>query len=375
MRRLVLCLSLSLIFVIKGIPLQAQNNGEDDEENRFVTVHFATLYDQTTPELLTLIQVLQDELPIFFEGNNLNLIIEQDPEFSAIQVIFDFAGDLVFIDFETTPPPPTLLPSAYLIPHPFYNFPLSARPDNPLWIQAIGEFTMALGYYLNADCESMLPHLDATQDIVLQIQELDYSQETTTYIDFYRANCALAEGDLESAVIFYEDILTFFEENGYDFRYGLEARINLAWTHYMLGDTDLSYEIINDVIGFTGIDWATVRALELRAHFYLLEEDYESAIADLDEALTIKIDDPYLIGQIINIFIITEDYKSADKEITRLSKIEDGYPVTLFYQGLLAYAEEDNMAAEDFLSEFVALGLNDYLTLEARELLAEIQAR
>lgn len=375
MKRLVLCLSLSLILIIQGIPLQAQNNGEDDEENRFVTVHFGTLYDQTTPELLTLIQVLQDELPTFFEDSNLNLIIEQDPEFSAIQVIFDFADETVFVDFETFPPRPTLLPSAYLIPHPFYNFPLSANPDNPLWIQAVGEFTLALGYYLNADCESMLPHLDATQDIVLQIQELEYSQETIAYLDFYRANCAIAEEDLASATTLYEGILTFFEENGYDFRYGLEARINLAWTQYMLGNTDFAYEAVNDVIGFTGIDWATVRALELRAHFYLLEEDYESAIADLDEALTIKIDDPYLIGQIIKIFIITEDFKAAGKEISRLGKIEDGYPVTLFYQGLLAYAEDNNIAAEDFLSEFVALGLNDYLTLEARELLAEIQAR
>ena len=41
----------------------------------------------------------------------------------------------------------------------------------------------------------------------------------------------------------------------------------------------------------------------------------------------------------------------------------------------MAYAVDDNDTAQDFLSEFLALGLNDYLSLEARTLLAEIQAR
>jgi tetratricopeptide (TPR) repeat protein len=347
MKRLVLCLSLSLMVIIRATPLQAQGNGDDDDEDRFVTVHFGTLYDQTTPELVNLIANLQDNIPLQFEESGITLLLEQDPEFAAVNVILDFADDLVFVDFEVFPPRPTLLPSPYL----------------------------ALGYYLNADCESMLPHLDTVAELVGDIEELDYASETIAYLDFYRANCAIVADDLELAITLYEGILTFFEENGYDFRYGLEARINLAWTHHTAGGTDLGYDTLGDVIGFTGIDWATVRALELRAHFYLLDEEYDSAIADLDEALTIKIDDPYLIGQIINIFIILEDFKAAGKELSRLGKIEDGYPVTLFYEGVLAYADGDNIAAEDFLSEFVALGLNDYLTLQARELLAEIQAR
>ncbi|MCU0479620.1 MAG: hypothetical protein MUE54_00245 [Anaerolineae bacterium] len=375
MNRLVLCLSLSFILIIRGIPLQAQGNGDDDDEDRFVTVNFGTLYDQTTPELLNLVAILQDTIPSQFEDTNITLLLEQDPEFAAVKVVLDFADDKVFVDFEVVPPRPTLLPSEYLIPHPFYNFPLSANPNNPLLGQIIGEFTVALGYYLNADCESMLPHLDGIEEIVSEIEELDYADETIAYLNFYRANCAIVAEDFDAAINLYEGILTFFEDNSYDFRYGLEARINLAWTHYTAGDADLGYETVNDVIGFTGIDWATVRALELRAHFYLLEAEYDSAIADLDEALTIKIDDPYLIGQIINIFIILEDFKAAGKELSRLEKIEDGYPVTLFYEGVLAYADGDNIVAEDFLSEFVALGLNDYLTLKARELLAEIQAR
>lgn len=375
MKRWILCLSLLLVLIIRSIPLQAQGNGEDDEEDRFITVNFGTLYDQTTPELLNLIAIFQDNIPLQFEGSNITVLLEQDPEFAAVKVVLDFADDKVFVDFEAFPPRPTLLPSSYLIPHPFYNFPLSAKPDNPLLGQVIGEFTLALGYYLNADCESTLPHLDRVQEIVSEIEELEYASETGVYLDFYRANCALVAEDFETATALYEGILTFFEENGYDFRYGLEARINLAWTQYITGNTDLGYETVNNVIGFTGIDWATVRALELRAYFYLLDEEYDSAITDLDEALTIKIDDPYLIGQIINIFIILEDFKAAGKELSRLEKIEDGYPVILFYEGVLAYADGDNIAAEDYLSEFVALGLNDYLTLEARELLAEIQAR
>lgn len=368
-----LWLIFSLIYM--SMPVYAQDNDESDDEDRFITVNYSTLYDQNTPELLNLIGILQDELPLFFENSEIIPLIEFDPDYAAIQVMFDFADGKVFADFNAVPPLPTLLPSSYLIPHPFYNFPLSASPNNPLLQQTIHQFTIALGYYLNADCEGALPYIDNTQQTVIQIEELGYSDETIAYLSFYRANCAIVAEDLETAQELYENILTFFEENGYDFRYGLEARINLAWTYYQLGDEDSAYDMLNSIIGFTGIDWASVRALELRAYFYVNAENYDAAINDLDAALEINIDDPYLIGQIIHIFITLEDFKAADKELTRLNKTEDGYLVILYYQGLLAYAEGDNIAAEDYLSQFIAQGLNDYLTLQARALLTEIQAR
>jgi tetratricopeptide (TPR) repeat protein len=375
MKRLMLCLSLALLLSAQNMPIYAQDNDEPDDEDRFITVSFGTLYDQDTPQLVALIGVLIDEFPVAFAESDITILLERDPEFSAVQVVLDFAQDTVYVDFEAIPPLPTLLPSPYLIPHPFFNFPLSASPENPLWRQLVSQFTMALAQYIQADCEGMLPYVENVEEIATQIEELSYAQETLAYLNFYRANCAVANSDLQTAQALYEDILTFFDDNGYDFRYGLETRINLAWVYYQLGEVDLAYETINRIIGFTGIDWATVSALQLRASFYLLEEDYDSAIADLDEALEIYADDPLLVGEIIAILILADDLKTAEKELNRLRKIEDGYPVILFYEGLLAYAVDDNDTAQDFLSEFLAFGLNDYLSLEARTLLAEIQAR
>ncbi|MDX2077493.1 MAG: hypothetical protein SFZ02_13775 [bacterium] len=375
MKRLMLCLSLSLLLIAKEMPLYAQDNGENDDEDRFVTVNFSTLYDQATPELTTLISILEDELPTIFVESDITFLLEQDPEFSAVKIILDFAQDTIYVDFDVISPLPTLLPSRYLIPHPFFNFPLSANPENPLWRRVVAEFTLALGYYLNADCEGMLPHLQIVEESTAQIEELDYAQEMGAYLNFYRANCAIVQEDLETAQTLYEGVLTFFDENGYDFRYGLESRINLAWTQYELGNTDLAYETLDSVIGFTGIDWATVSALQLQAHFYTIEEEYDSAITSLDSALEIYADDPYIIGQIIQILILADDLKAAGKELNRLSKIEDSYPVILYYEALLAYADGDDTSAEDFLVDFLASGLNDYLSLEARTLLAEIQAR
>ncbi len=375
MKRLMLCLSLALLLSAQNMPIYAQDNDETDDEDRFITVSFGTLYDQTSPPLTLLIDILVEELPIAFSESPIILLLETDPEFSAIHVVFDFALDTVYVDFEAVPPLPTLLPSAYLIPHPFFNFPLSANPENPLWRPVVSQFVLALAHYINADCEGMRPYLDEVEAQVIQIEELSYAQETIAYLNFYRANCAIVEEDLQTAQTLYEEILTFFDENGYDFRYGLETRINLAWVYYELGDSNLAYSTLSRIIGFTGIDWASVGALQLRANWYLVEEDYDSAIADLDTALQIYADDPLLVGQIITILILADDLKTAEKELNRLRKIEDGYPVILFYEGLLAYAVDDNDTAQDFLSEFLALGLNDYLSLEARTLLAEIQAR
>lgn len=375
MNRWIWHLFFILLITTMSMPLHAQDNDDNDNENRFITINFSTLYDQNTPQLLNLIRDLQDNLPFIFENSNITPLIEFNPRYAAIQIMLDFAQDTVFVDFNAVPPLPTLLPSSYLIPHPFYNFPLSARSQNVLLEHVIEQFTIALSYYLNADCEGMLPYLDATEEIATQIEELTYSGETVAYLDFYRANCAIVGNDLQTAQTYYEDILTFFEDNGYDFRYGLETRINLAWTYYQLDETNLAYDMLNSVVGFTGIAWASVRALELRAYFYTLEGAYEDAIEDLDTALQINIDDPYLIGQVIEIFILMGDFKSAGKEITRLEKTSDGYPVILYYRGLLAYADGDNRTAEDYLSQFVAQGLNDYLTLQARALLTEIQAR
>lgn len=113
----------------------------------------------------------------------------------------------------------------------------------------------------------------------------------------------------------------------------------------------------------------------MRATFYSAEADYDAALEDLDAALEIFVDDPYLIGEIIAILIQMDDLKTAHKELRRLTKLEDGYPVILFYEGLLAYAEGELTLAEDLLSEFIALNLNNYLTLEAESLLIEIQTQ
>lgn len=375
MKRWIWHLCLILLITTMSMPLHAQDDDESDDENWFITINFSTRYEQNTPLLLNLIEDLQNNLPFAFENSNITPLIEFDPRYAAIQIMLDFTQDTVFVDFHAVPPLPTLLPSPYLIPHPFYNFPLSARSQNPLLGRVVEQFTIALSYYLNADCKDMLPYLDTTEEIATQIEELTYSDETIAYLDFYRANCAIAIDDLYLAQTYYKGILAFFESNGYDFRYGLEARINLAWTYYQLNEINLAYDMLNTIIGFTGINWASVRALELRAYFYTLEGAYEDAIEDLDTALQINIDDPYLIGQVIEIFILMGDFKSAGKEITRLEKTSDGYPVILYYRGLLAYADGDNRTAEDYLSQFVAQGLNDYLTLQARALLTEIQAR
>lgn len=366
-----------LIFCLTymSLPAYAQDSDETTDEDRSITIHYSTLYHQNTPELLNLIGILQDELSPAFENSGITPIVERDPDFAAIQIMFDFADDYVFIDFDAVPPLPTLLPSSYLIPHPFYNFPLFATADNPFLRQTIHQFSIALGHYLNANCEKALPYFDSTQQAIIQIQEFDYPNEAIAYLNFYRANCAIAAQDLETARELYDDILAFFTMNGYDFRYGLETRLNLAWTYYQLGDEDTAYDLLNDIISFTGIDWASVRALELRAHFHTEEENYDEAIDDLDTALEIHADDPYLIGQIIHIFIILKDFKAADKEITRLHKTQNGYPIILYYQGLLAYAEGDTSTAEEYLSQFVARGLNDHLTLAARALLTNLRTR
>ncbi len=352
---------------------------DDSDDNRVITVFIDSQFSEDTDALNTLIEQLEVFLIEQAEAESLNVELESDPDFATIYINFDLLSDGsgLFIDLLPIPPDPGVLPSPSLVSHVYSEFPLGTDPDNDLWPQITTQMVFALSTYIQGDCEAAQTYLSAAVDASSQLEDylfLGAQEQTEAYAMFYEANCALEDEDYETAETLYRDILTLYEDNDFDMTlYGYEARINLAWALYQLGETDEAFEIVQEA-SVVQFEWIEADALIVEADMLAQEEDYTAALDRLDSASDIiNIDDPFLKLATVQIRIQAEDYKGAEGELTQIEKEFEGLPELLYYWGLLAYAQDDFDTASDYFQDYIGVSPDSELAIDAQAYIDEIE--
>jgi tetratricopeptide (TPR) repeat protein len=370
---------LIIIFLLCCGPIMVFAQDDDSDDNRVITVFIDSQFSEDTDALNTLIEQLEVFLIEQAEAESLNVELESDPDFATIYINFDLLSDGsgLFIDLLPIPPDPGVLPSPSLVSHVYSEFPLGTDPDNDLWPQITTQMVFALSTYIQGDCEAAQTYLSAAVDASSQLEDylfLGAQEQTEAYAMFYEANCALEDEDYETAETLYRDILTLYEDNDFDMTlYGYEARINLAWALYQLGETDEAFEIVQEA-SVVQFEWIEADALIVEADMLAQEEDYTAALDRLDSASDIiNIDDPFLKLATVQIRIQAEDYKGAEGELTQIEKEFEGLPELLYYWGLLAYAQDDFDTASDYFQDYIGVSPDSELAIDAQAYIDEIE--
>ncbi|RMG74348.1 MAG: hypothetical protein D6711_09080 [Chloroflexi bacterium] len=259
-----------------------------------------------------------------------------------------------------------------MIYHPFSEFPLVARPDDPNWQDVTINFLIALGAYSIGDCETAQIYWDHVQTgmeaILVSSADVTYSgqlEQTIAYLHFYRGNCALINEDYPLAVDYFEESLQIYEQNGFDYRYGMDATINLAWALSQLDQTDQALAYLDQAIG-SQFEWVQAHALMIRALVYAEESNFEAAYRDLNESERISGDELLTNIERIQFLILEGDYIDALAEIDRLEK-NVAAPQALFFRALIAYQQEDINLAREYFEEYIESTPYGYMTNLALE--------
>lgn len=217
---------------------------------------------------------------------------------------------------------------------------------------------LSLGFLLYATGETT-----ESLNIFLSISNTDVDMNTVN-INHVIGNIYIIEGDLESALTYLEDYIWT--------NIGAFTGTNLAWVYLQLGQTDDAFELISDGIeqSYISIEISPAYLLSIRAQLYALTLDYDSAIADIDQAIILaeenELSDETLAelytirGEII--FLIYE-WDRVEENFTTAIELNPDYARAYFQRGVLFYTMARR---EDALSDFQM-----YLDLDADGIYAE----
>jgi tetratricopeptide (TPR) repeat protein len=192
----------------------------------------------------------------------------------------------------------------------------------------------------------------------------------------YQANCAILAGDYVTAQALLAGIpwsLTIYSS--------LNAE-NLAWLYIQNNQSSNAIQLMTDwldeiryaAMSRQASDIGIINVLKLRAQIYALAFDYDSAIADMDEAITLAergqslsytLPELYTIrGQII--FLLYE-WDRVLENFNHAIELDPNYAPAYFERGVLYYTMTQR---ENALADF-----QHYLELEANGLYAEEAAQ
>jgi len=143
-----------------------------------------------------------------------------------------------------------------------------------------------------------------------------------------------------------------------------------VWVYLQLGRNDDAFDLIAEAIEFSYYEPSLVYLLSVRAQLYALALDYNSAIADIDEAITLAEENElsnetlaelYTIGGEI-IFLIYEWDRVEDNFDTAI-ELNPEYDRAYFQRGVLFYTMARR---EDALADF-----QTYLDIQPNGIYAE----
>jgi tetratricopeptide (TPR) repeat protein len=185
-------------------------------------------------------------------------------------------------------------------------------------VDIASELTTAVMLFSIGECEFATKILD---DITEEVESpiWDY------HINFYQGHCALLEEDYENAQLYFEDVLYDIVGDYYP-----SSAVNLAYIYLITEQDEIAATLLQDLkdaIPTWSNDYAAI--VTRRAVLFAQIEDYETALADLNEALNSN----------------------------------PNYAPAYYERGLVYYAQGDESAAQADMEKYIELAPDgDYVT-------------
>jgi tetratricopeptide (TPR) repeat protein len=343
-------------------------SAQDDDLS--IAIGYAWAESGDEERLDAIIVTLQDGITAALEAHEVTPVyVDEDADLS---INLDLVNDqaTLYVDLVAVEPESGLFPSPLIVPHLLTEMPLVGSPDNPDLEAAIVAITTAVGLYILNDCEAAIPYFDSAEALN---ESLDgFTNQMYTYINFYRANCALAAEDYEVAAAAYEENLRIYVENDFADRYRIEATVNLAWALFQQDETALPLDLLDGVLT-SKPEWIEVYPLMMHAYLSASNGDYDMAVGDMNAAIKVVPDDPLLYVVSAQVFILAEDYDSAAADLRQAQKINPDYADIYFYQGVVDYELGEEADALVNFDEYLALEPEGRLAEQAAEYITLIE--
>lgn len=199
------------------------------------------------------------------------------------------------------------------------------------------------------------------------------------FINFYKANCAILEGDYETARYLYETYVLrepFFES--------VNAAGNLGWTYIQLGKPQKAFVLLTKMIDLSQSGQfpesrRTALLFAKRSQLYALAFRYTEAIADMDAAIALRPYDPALYVERGQRIILTYDWDRALADYNHALELDPAYADAYYYRGIL-YAsvpegsDARRLALDDF-RHYLELAPSGAHAADAAPYAAKLQAQ
>lgn len=301
------------------------------------------------------------ESALVAEGFEITFTGDKD---SADMVIELDQVDHLFIDLVMNGPFPPILPSAFLLPHIHTEFPLSGDPANPRMETLAVDIFVAMGAYLNGDCET------ATRYLQMALPSVDtvvvFAEQLIAYLNFYMGNCALISGDYATALQLYETNLAIYADNDFDSRYQLETAANLAWIYLTERQDSAAAFALLDIPPVLHAEHLWLPFAGMKAYLHALQGDRQQAFDTIDQMINCLVDLPMPYVYSGRIHAVFGEWDSALEDFDWVEKNFKDYTDVYFYRGAVLYEMGEYADALYDLEEYLAQSPHGALALAAQ---------
>ncbi len=223
----------------------------------------------------------------------------------------------------------------------FYLFNFPSR-------DAVAYLAAGIIFYSLEQCDVAQHYFDRAESIGFFNDDGTPSVGSLGIVRFYRGNCALIDGDFETARDYF--LLAF--PPSYDYPLSeIEVQTNLAWTYIQLDQEDQTFDLMERVVDTTSriAPFRHIDALTRRAQLYALAFRYDDALADMDAAIELDPTNPelYVLRGQITLYLYEWDRVLAD--YNRAIELDPDYADAYYYRGILFYTQGYR---EDALTDF-----------------------
>jgi tetratricopeptide (TPR) repeat protein len=273
------------------------------------------------------------------------------------------------------------LKPAYLNISPF----LAAHPTGAIGLYAdsvqkrevLADLMTGIVLYSVKKCEAAMPYFNLAESAGFYTDEGEPLIWVIASIRFYRGNCALLDGDYETAKQHYEAAFPQNQELNPNPLLELNIQANLAWTYLQLGEVEACFDLMERVVeaaeSMTYTNRFRIAALTYRAQLYALAFRYDDALADMDAAIELDPTNPelYVLRGQITLYIYEWDRVLADYNYAL--ELDPDYADAYYYRGILFYTQAQREQALPDFQRYLELAPDGDHAADAAQYIADIQ--